>query len=152
MEKRFLDACKLNIPMELHLLRAHLYAEELLTKILIDNIPRPKKLDLERMGFRRKLQITSAFELIPEDLSNGLNQLNKLRNKLAHTFRREVYLDDVEKLMNSMGGEVKNHIEELVNSNLKQSTKDIPEEYFGNLFIATVAFIAGQLSSIAEVE
>ncbi len=72
-------------PVEI-LLRGHLYVEQTLTAMLIESLPFPELVDLDRFGFYRMMTLASALGtecLGPEDVGAYLT-LNHLRNHLAH--------------------------------------------------------------------
>ena len=68
------------------ILKAHLFSEQLLNLILLDyyNNSRASSKTLNK-GYKKKLNLVSKHNLLPQKCTLTLNRLNKLRNKCAHT-------------------------------------------------------------------
>lgn len=89
------------------LLRGHLWMENLISRILEINIVNADVLDLDRMGFRQKVDIAQAFGFISQENGYALKALNRLRNKLAHNLMAEPSEIEIRDLVNTLTGEVK---------------------------------------------
>lgn len=86
------------------LLRGHLWAEFLVTKLLEVNMTDAQALDLDRTGFRQKADIAQAFGFLTRAEGDALRALNKLRNKLAHSLGAEPSEDDIRGLETALRG------------------------------------------------
>lgn len=89
------------------LLRGHLWMENLVEAILKINIVNPEALDIERMGFRQKIDIAQAFGFISPLDGIAFKALNRLRNKLAHDLMAEPSESEVRNLVSTLTGPVK---------------------------------------------
>jgi hypothetical protein len=82
------------------LIRGHLWIESLINQILAVHMTDSSILDIDRLGFRQKVDIAQAFGFIyPED-GRALRELNRLRNKLAHDLSAEPRESDIQNLLN----------------------------------------------------
>jgi hypothetical protein len=66
------------------IIRAHLWTEHFLIRLIEAGVARPASLDMDRMSFGTKVQIACAVGLLPDNLAKSLMILNALRNKVAH--------------------------------------------------------------------
>jgi hypothetical protein len=89
------------------LLRGHLWVEALLNQLIEAEAKDPQALDLERMGFRQKVDIAQAFGLIGAGDSQAFGGLNKLRNKLAHNLDGSPSDAEIESLVDLLSGKPK---------------------------------------------
>lgn len=89
------------------LLRGHLWMENLINRILELHIVNAGVLDLDRMGFRQKIDLAQAFGFISQADGNALKALNRLRNKLAHNLMAEPSEREIRDLVNTLTGPVK---------------------------------------------
>ncbi|MCG3181208.1 MAG: hypothetical protein BIFFINMI_03583 [Phycisphaerae bacterium] len=102
----FAENVSSTLPPIYSLLRGHQYAEWLMGKIIRLSLPQPEKIltsDEREIGFNVKLRLLHGLGLISDDCANGLRQLNTLRNKCVHDFRRSITCEDVQKMKDSMG-------------------------------------------------
>ncbi|MFC0559691.1 hypothetical protein [Halalkalibacter alkalisediminis] len=81
------------------ILRAHLYIESKLLRLLELSFKRPKELDLNKMNFSMKVKLLAAMDVLTIFERESINNLNKIRNKLAHDLNYEVSQDDIEDLL-----------------------------------------------------
>jgi hypothetical protein len=89
------------------LLRGHLWIENLIQRIIEINIVNAGVLDLDRMGFRQKIDIAQAFGFINPEIGNAFKALNRLRNKLAHDLMAEPSESEVNHLVSVLSGPTK---------------------------------------------
>lgn len=82
--------------IELILLKGHLYLELVLDSILLQN----KFKQVNNLSFHRKIQELKNIETSNEDRAEllvcKLNELNQLRNKLAHEWRFDIHNGEFE--------------------------------------------------------
>ena len=86
------------------LIRGHLWIESLINQILAVHITDSSVLDVDRMGFRQKVDIAQAFGYISPEDGRALRELNRLRNKLAHNLSAEPGESDIRSLVNMLSG------------------------------------------------
>ena len=84
------------------IIQYHLLIEECFNLILEKNLRYPEILEVDRLGFFRKVQLVCALGYIPKDLYEPLSQLNKIRNKFAHNSGRKLDQADVESVWATM--------------------------------------------------
>ena len=89
------------------LLRGHLWIENLVQRIIEIKIVNTEVLDLDRMGFRQKIDIAQAFGFIHQEDGNAFKTLNRLRNKLAHDLMAEPSESEVTQLVSVLSGPTK---------------------------------------------
>jgi len=85
-------------PFEI-LIRGHLWIENLINQTLIANMADPGALDLDRMGFRQKIDVAQAFGFITKEDGVALRELNRFRNRLAHDLSAEPNEGDLRNLV-----------------------------------------------------
>lgn len=83
-------------------MRAHLYVEQLLFALLVEALPNPNAIDLERLTFPTKLRLAVAMGLIAEEVIPPLTGLNKLRNGFAHKPDHKFTDKDKQDLLNTI--------------------------------------------------
>jgi hypothetical protein len=76
----------------------------LVNEILAVQIVDASAIDLDRMGFRQKIDIAQAFGFISQHDGHAFRELNRLRNKLAHNLWAEPSEPDVRNLVNTLEG------------------------------------------------
>lgn len=89
------------------LLRGHLWMENLINRILEIQVVNEGALDLDRIGFRQKVDIAQAFGFISQNDGYALKALNRLRNRLAHNLMAEPSGSEIRDLVNTLTGAVK---------------------------------------------
>ena len=80
------------------LVKAHLYVEFELEKLLLNFVKYPEHIKLEHMKFSQKQNLVLALGLVPIKERNSLKHLNKIRNDIAHNLEYEFdarVLDDL---------------------------------------------------------
>jgi hypothetical protein len=83
-------------------LRSHLWVENELIRTIRESLPHPDLIDLDRLSFPSKIELASAFGIIPTEDMSAYRNLNALRNKLAHRFNSEVTEEDERSLFSSL--------------------------------------------------
>lgn len=72
-------------------LKAHLFAEQMLNAILICNLQLSEtQLEDCRLSFAQKIKLVIPSEKLSKEVENSLIALNQLRNKCAHRFDFEL--------------------------------------------------------------
>jgi hypothetical protein len=89
------------------LLRGHLWMENFINRILEIHIVNTGVLDLDRIGFRQKVDIAQSFGFISQEDGYALKALNRLRNKLAHNLMAEPSESEIRDLVNTLTGAVR---------------------------------------------
>jgi len=84
------------------ILRGHLYIENELNKLLENFLPNPSVLELYREGFRRKLDLALALNLIEQDHFDIICAFNEIRNKYAHRLKYRISHQEITDLKNNM--------------------------------------------------
>jgi hypothetical protein len=114
------------------LLRGHLWMEELIGRILQLHIVNSGILELDRMGFRQKIDITQAFGFISLEDGRALKALNRLRNKLAHNLMAEPSENEVQILVDTLTGSMKAAFEAVMNhpDNVQQRDRHAALRYW----------------------
>ena len=76
------------------ILRSHLFVEYYLTRYLAVRNPALGELDSARLSFAQKVSLADRSDASVSYLIPGVAQLNKIRNRLAHTLRADVSEED----------------------------------------------------------
>jgi len=76
------------------ILRAHLFVEHYLTQYLQEHNPNSPDIDGARLSFDQKVALLGKTDRMVAHLTSGLQRLNRIRNRLAHTLKAEVTLED----------------------------------------------------------
>lgn len=85
-------------------LRAHLYSENLLERLILAHLSRGDKL-LENgsLTYHQKLVLVEAVEGLPDSITSSLRRLNKLRNQCAHELGKKIVEIDITKMGSPLG-------------------------------------------------
>jgi hypothetical protein len=88
----------------LYILQTHLYAENLLERLLVAELPKGKKLISDgRLTFFQKIKVVESLDIVDGQVIKSLSELNKVRNVLAHKFDHELTSDSIEKFGKPFG-------------------------------------------------
>jgi hypothetical protein len=98
------------------LLRGHLWAEFLLDNLLKIHMTDTGAFDLDRAGFRQKVDIAQAFGFLSADEAGALRALNRLRNKLAHELSSGPSDSDIENLVSALHGRMRSVFDAAISS------------------------------------
>lgn len=71
-------------------LRSHLFVEYYLTRYLEFHNPNISDLNKARLSFNQKVALLNPKDVWIYELRDGIEQLNKLRNKVAHSLHAEI--------------------------------------------------------------
>jgi hypothetical protein len=87
-------------------LRAHLFAENLMERIIQVSLPRGDKIiENGSYTFAQKLALIDALEIIKDSIVSSLRNLNKLRNQCAHDLSKTIGDADVTRVGSPLGQE-----------------------------------------------
>lgn len=85
-------------------LRTHLYAENMLERVIVARLPRgDKMIETGSLTFFQKLVLVDAFDCLEDSIISSLRQLNKLRNQCAHELNRKIVDSDITRLGSPLG-------------------------------------------------
>lgn len=84
------------------LMQCHLYFEHVIDHMLREALPFPEEISLSRMGFRQRLDLVRALDLLPKELVGAIKRITKMRNDVAHKLDFEIVDQAVEDLKNSI--------------------------------------------------
>ena len=76
------------------ILRAHLFVEHYITQYLQSRNPKLPDVGGARLSFAQKVALIGTTDRSVAHLTSGLQRLNKVRNRLAHTLMAEVTSED----------------------------------------------------------
>lgn len=82
-------------------IQGHLYADHVLVQFLTAALPKPEKLNIDRLGFAIKVSLCAALDLIDQQQAATLNNINRLRNKFSHDLTYEFSEQDKIDLFNT---------------------------------------------------
>lgn len=87
-------------------LRAHLFSENILERIITQYLPRgDRAVENGNLTFNQKLVIVDAIDCLPDSIMSSLRNLNKLRNKCAHELDKSISNADITKIGSPIGKE-----------------------------------------------
>ena len=81
-----------------HILKSHLYIEQILERLIKKKIPKPNHLFKNQISFSLKLDLALSLNAIPEKYVGPIKSLNGIRNKYAHNANYQVTFDDLNAL------------------------------------------------------
>lgn len=111
------------------LIQCHLYFEHVIDNMLREALPFPEEISLSRMGFRQRLDLVRALDLLPIDITGAIKRITKMRNSVAHKLNFEIDDQAVEDLKNC----VPPHLKDVI---LPQENRSIPRfEFFELLHV-----------------
>ena len=96
------------------ILQAHLYLDHCLSRLLHEALANPQALQLDRMSFSQKMQLSDAMGLLPNDLIAVVGIVNKFRNKIAHKLDYEFEESYVKQIKSSIPKSIRNILSEYV--------------------------------------
>ncbi|MCY7297509.1 hypothetical protein [Alteromonas sp. a30] len=93
-----------NVEPLVQVLKAHLYTENFLEKVILSALERGDKLvENGSFSYHQKLLICEATDILPDSLISSLRNLNKLRNKFAHQLDMNIAESDVLRIGSPLG-------------------------------------------------
>ncbi|MBU1365638.1 MAG: hypothetical protein KKE51_17620 [Gammaproteobacteria bacterium] len=88
----------------MRVLRAHLFSENLLERLLIVKLPRGDKIiENGNLTYHQKLVLIESLDFIPDSIISALRNLNKLRNLCAHELNKTITESDITKIGSPLG-------------------------------------------------
>ena len=86
------------------LLKAHLYIENLLERIIVASLKRGDRVfENARLSFFQKLVLVDSLDTVPDNVITSVRHLNTLRNGIAHQIERSISEADVRRLGDPLG-------------------------------------------------
>lgn len=86
------------------ILRAHLFSENLLERLINFKLPRGDKLvESGNLTYNQKLVLVDALDCLPDSVVSSLRNLNKLRNQCAHELHKKITDADITRIGSSLG-------------------------------------------------
>jgi len=98
------------------LLRGHLWTESLINQLLEVAAVDSRALDLDRIGFRQKIDMAQAFGLIHRRDGHALRAMNRIRSRLTHEITAGPTEDDLHELESKLGGSVASAFQAVIQS------------------------------------
>ncbi len=92
------------------LIRAHLYFEHILIQAITEALPAPYEIDLRRLSFPSKLDLTLAMGLVPPGYRRVGTVLNEIRNKFAHRLTFEFGEEHRLLVWSALPDEIRDHL------------------------------------------
>ncbi|MFD0914524.1 hypothetical protein [Methylophilus luteus] len=93
-------------PPVMVILRTHLLTEYYLERALRAGLRRGDKLvDSATLSYSQKLAVVEAIDKFPDHVISSLRNLNKIRNRCAHEFERQVSVSDIDLIGGPYGKE-----------------------------------------------
>ena len=87
-------------------LRAHLFSENLLERLINFKLPRGDKvIENGNLSYHQKLVLVESLDCIPDSIVSSLRNLNKLRNQCAHELNKKISDGDVTRIGSPLGKE-----------------------------------------------
>jgi len=94
--------------------RGHLYCEASLNQLLQNSLKSPDEIDIDRLDYGTKVDFCAAMGLFSFDVTSGLKQLGKLRNKIVHDLEYKIseqdQLDFINTLKSTIDGPAKHYL------------------------------------------
>jgi hypothetical protein len=85
-------------------LRAHLFTEYLLERLITFKLPRGDKvIESGNLTYNQKLVLVDSLERLPDSIISSLRNLNKLRNQCAHELDKKITDSDVTRIGSTIG-------------------------------------------------
>lgn len=103
-KKKFDDAIGRENDPTMVVLRAHLFSENLLERIIRLQLPRGDKLiESSSFSYSQKLMIVDTFDMLGDPIVSSLRGLNRLRNQCAHELGKIITDSDVVRAGSPLG-------------------------------------------------
>jgi hypothetical protein len=86
------------------ILRAHLFSENLIERLIIFNITRGDKvIESGNLTYYQKLVLVDSLDCLSDSIISSLRNLNKLRNQCAHQLDKKITDSDVTRIGSPLG-------------------------------------------------
>ena len=83
-------------------LRGHIYLEHVLLYFIGVALEKPNSIDLDRLSFLSKVELSVSLGLVSEDLKGWFAWVNRCRNKVAHNIDFEPASQDILDALNTL--------------------------------------------------
>lgn len=97
-------------------MQGHLLTETLLNQLVDIAAPDPRALDMDRLGYRHKVDIAQAFGLIARRDGHALRAMNRIRSRLTHDLAAGPTEEDILDLESKLGGPVASAFDAVIES------------------------------------
>ena len=88
----------------MRVLRAHLFSENLIERLLTLRLPRGDKIiENGNFSYHQKLVLLESLDFLPDSLVSALRNLNKLRNLCAHELDKKITEGDITRVGSPLG-------------------------------------------------
>lgn len=91
-------------------LRGHLYVEHVLVYFIKLALQKPNSIDLDRLSFLSKYELSVSLGLVSEDLSGWFAWINRCRNQVAHDIDFEPDTRDIQDALNTLPKQLKDYV------------------------------------------
>jgi hypothetical protein len=108
------------------MLRGHLWIESLINQLLEIAAVDSRALDLDRIGFQRKIDVAQAFGLVQRRDGHALRAMNRIRSRLAHDLAAGPTAEDLFDLENKLAGTVAAAFQAVLQSAKDKERTDSP--------------------------
>ena len=103
-----------DIDETLLLLRGHLAIEFFVNTIFNLKLVRSKKDLTKGLNFSKKLSLINSMDLIESDIFTSINEINKLRNKIAHVFDYRITMSDLDLAVKPLPKKIRDDFKERI--------------------------------------
>jgi hypothetical protein len=132
--KKFFGALGEETDLTMIVLRAHLYIENLLERIVLAKLRRGDKvIEGGNFTFNQKLIIVDALGCLPDNVISTVRALNKLRNQCSHELGKNIQMGDITRVGSPLGK---------VFSGIKRITKFDERKTLTQVLSFTVGYLA----------
>ena len=118
--------------------RGHLLSEYYLDKIITLNLNFEEMVSKkENLSFKQKVTLVENMAFLPDSVIRSLNNLNKVRNSLAHELEAKIETDEIIKIFEPMGKEfrkIKEKYSDHIGNFLEQALNLIFRDLHGHIF------------------
>ena len=137
------------------LLQGHLLTESLVNQLFEAAAQDPRALELDRVGFRQKVDIAQAFGLIQRRDGHALRAMNRIRSRLTHSLAAGPAEEDVLDLESKLGGSVASAFDAVIESARARTQTESPLirlRYWFFCYAIYLDFLAAKLKYEKENE
>jgi len=130
------------------ILKAHLFTESALERLLILELKRGDKLaEKGNLSYAQKLAVVESLDIIPDAVISSLRQLNKLRNGCAHELNKTISVSDITKIGSPLGSEFT-----LFKRNAQYSDNELLKKVVDYVCAYIIGFCAARENIICEAQ
>ena len=102
--QHFFEAVGDEADLVMLVLRAHLYSENLLERLIGLKLPRGDRvLENGNLSFHQKLMLVDSLDYLPDRIVSSFRNLNKLRNQCSHELNKSITMADITRIGSPLG-------------------------------------------------